>query len=149
MCKICGSATSSKSLFCRRCLLNDETYRKKLSEKLRTLPYKRKCKSTVYYNGFRFDSMWEVKTAEILDKNKVKWIQPNPMIWIDKDGKKHNYFADFYLPEYDLFLDPKNDYCIRAQNEKLEYIKEYYKNVVILRKDQINEDFILNLIEAL
>ncbi len=124
---------------------SDET-RKLISEKARLNPYRRKCKSVVYYNGFRFDSKWEVEVAKILDKNNIKWIQPKPLVWIDKNGKNHNYFADFYLIDYDLYLDPKNDYCIKVQKEKLNYLKNNYDNVHILDSDMINEDYILNIL---
>ncbi len=124
---------------------SDKT-KKLISEKARLNPYKRKCKSAVYYNGFRFDSKWEVEVAKILDKNNIKWIQPKPLVWIDKNDKKHNYFADFYLIDYDIYLDPKNDYCIKVQKEKLDYLKNNYDNVHILDSDMIDEDYVLSIL---
>jgi hypothetical protein len=146
-CKFCGkSIIKTKSGCCKSCLHLDEDYCKKIGEKLRENPYKRKCKSAVYYNNFKFDSKWEVEVAIILDKNNIKWIQPKPMIWVDNNNKQHLYFSDFYLIDYDLYLDPKNDYCIKVQKEKLDYISEHYKNVMILNKSMINEKHILSLI---
>lgn len=76
------------------------------------------------YNGQSFDSKWEVKVAKWLDENKIKWIKPTVAeIWIDKVGKSRKYFADFYLPDYDLYLDPKNPFCINEQREKLDKVK--------------------------
>ena len=117
-----------------------------LSEKALSNPYRRKCKSTVFYNGFRFDSTWEVKVAQILDKNSIKWIQPDPIKWVDKTGREHNYFPDFYLVDYDIYLDPKNDYCIRVQKEKLDYIQEHHPNVHILNSNQLKEKEILRIL---
>lgn len=37
------------------------------------------------------------------------------------DGKQHRYTPDFYLPEYDIYLDPKNDYLINNINPSLGY----------------------------
>lgn len=80
------------------------------------------------YNGFIFDSGFEVKIAKFLDENGVKWIQPKDAIkWIDKDGKERKYFPDFYLPYYDLYLDPKNWYCIQKQKEKLDIVSNIIK----------------------
>ncbi len=125
-------------------ITHSEETKRKIGEKLRLNPYRRKCKSVVYYNEFRFDSTWEVKVAKILDKNNIKWIQPDPILWIDKKGKNHNYFSDFYLPDYHLYLDPKNEFCVKAQKEKLDYIRNHYKNVYVLSREQINEEHILN-----
>lgn len=127
---------------------HSEETKKIISERGLSNLYKRKCKSIVYYNGFRFDSNWEVNVAKILDKHSIKWVQPEPMIWIDKNQQKHHYYSDFYLVDHNIYLDPKNDYCIKVQREKLEYVLENYKNVVILSKEQINEKFILSLIES-
>lgn len=125
---------------------HSEITKQKLSELGLSNPYRRKCKSIIYYNGFRFDSTWEVEVAKILDKNSIKWIQPKPLKWVDDEGKKHNYFSDFYLPDYDLYLDPKNDYCIKVQKEKLKYIEKHYSNVHILSSRMINEDYILGIL---
>lgn len=34
-------------------------------------------------------------------------------------GIKHTYTPDFYLPEYNVYLDPKNDYLINNINPGL------------------------------
>lgn len=125
---------------------HSEFTKQKLSKKALENPYKRKCKSICYYKEFRFDSSWEIEVAKILDKNNIQWIQPDPLKWIDKKGIEHNYFADFYLQDFDIYLDPKNDYCIKVQKEKLDYISEHYKNVIILKKFQINENYIFHLL---
>lgn len=39
-------------------------------------------------------------------------------IWEDTKGIKHRYYPDFYLPEYDVYLDPKNDYLINNKTKK-------------------------------
>jgi len=152
ICKTCSKQLGKRNAnhYCKICILKQPIIMydigKKISQKVRALTYRRKCKSTVYYNGFRFDSKWEVSVAKILDKNKIGWIQPKPLKWVDKIGKDHNYFSDFYLTDYDIYLDPKNDYCIKAQEEKLNYINNHYPNVHILNEQKINEVYILSLL---
>lgn len=92
------------------------------------------------------DSSWEIKLAKILDDLDIAWIRPKPMEWYDSTGKVHHYFSDFFLEKYDLFLDPKNDYCFIAQAEKIEYVKAHYTNVIFMHKDQLTKDFVLNLL---
>lgn len=77
------------------------------------------------YNGNTFDSGYEVKIAKWLDSNNIKWFKVyEPILWMDIKGKQHKYFPDFYLPDYNLYLDPKNPYCIKQQKEKLDCVSK-------------------------
>jgi hypothetical protein len=73
------------------------------------------------------ESSWEVEIAEWLDNLKIDWIRPNHLEWFDSNNKKHRYFADFYLPKYDVYLDPKNEYQIKISEEKLNCISSKVK----------------------
>lgn len=86
------------------------------------------------------ESSWEVRIAEWLDVNKIEWIRPKHIPWIDSTGKGRKYFPDFYLPEFDLYLDPKNSYQIKISQEKLEVISSKVKLIygkVEFIKDEI------------
>ena len=48
---------------------------------------------------------------------------------MDLNNNKRRYYPDFYLPQYDLYLDPKNKYKQRLDKEKLDYISKSY-NIV-------------------
>ena len=58
---------------------------------------------------------------------------------VDKAGKKRNYFADFYLPAQNLYLDPKNVWVQKEQKEKIDYLNQNYKNLIIGTLDEILE----------
>ena len=73
----------------------------------------------IFYNNVLLESTYEYKLAKALTENNVIWIRPKPIIWIDNNGKKHRYYPDFYLPEYDVYLDPKNDYLINNVNKRI------------------------------
>lgn len=69
------------------------------------------------------ESSWELQIAELLDLQNINWIRPEPMTW--NDGQKdHLYFPDFYLIDYDLYLDPKNPYCMQKDKLKMAVIEE-------------------------
>lgn len=90
------------------------------------------------------DSSWEEKLAIRLDYLNIKWIRPGePIIWIDNKNRNRKYFPDFYLPEYDLFLDPKNPEATRQQSEKIAWLKENVTNIIILSSEEQCETFIL------
>lgn len=83
------------------------------------------------YNGVHFDSSWEVMIATSLDSSKILWDRPEHHLpWFDSTGKQRKYFPDFYLPEYNIYLDPKNKYAHKQQKEKISYFKKH-NNVVI------------------
>lgn len=80
------------------------------------------------------DSSWEVALAKRLDEINVLWIRPQtPMVWIDSEGQSRHYFPDFYLPEYDLYLDPKNPVAFKAQEEKIDWLIANVKNLRFLK----------------
>jgi hypothetical protein len=118
-------------------LHTDET-KKKMSEVFSKLNHRRLMRHTQEYtkkNGeiVLMDSSWEIALAKRLDELNIEWQRPTPLPWIDSTGKQRNYFSDFYLPEYDIFLDPKNSAAYANQIEKIEYVLKHYPNVSILR----------------
>jgi len=78
------------------------------------------------------DSSWEEMLAKRLDELCVDWIRPDPLKWVDTCGKVRNYFPDFYLPQYDLFLDPKNPAAMKQQEEKVSWLKQNVINLIFL-----------------
>lgn len=72
---------------------------------------------TFDYKGIKLDSSYEVKFAEDLDKNNIKWSRPKPLLY-KLNGEEHRYYPDFYLYDYDVYVDTKNDYLINHVNPK-------------------------------
>jgi len=141
-----------KCKICNSILTYENRHRKTCSEECRIIscvkirPYQNGSRKTIwYYNKNEnkevlLESSWELKLAEFLDEHNVIWIRPNHIIWYDKRNIKRYYFPDFYLPFFDLYLDPKNPYCVEKDMEKLDIMK---KKVNIMYGD-IN-DIIFNL----
>lgn len=99
---------------------------------------------SIDYNGIKLDSSYELTFAQDLDKNNIKWVRPKYLIW-EKDGNSHRYYPDFFLPEYNIFVDTKNDYLINHVNprfgitdtEKI-HLVEQQNNVKIYILDKNN-----------
>ena len=91
------------------------------------------------YNDIWFDSKWEVKVAQSLDEHGISWIRPKTgFIWTDS-GKK--YYPDFYLPKFDVYLDPKNSYLMKKDAEKIN--EAQHRNnirVLLLNESQLSWD---------
>lgn len=82
------------------------------------------------------ESSWELEIAQFLDENKFQWIRPKYIKWVDSSGKQRNYYPDFYLPEHDLYLDPKNPYAMKQDEEKMAIISSKV-NIIYGNKDMI------------
>ena len=110
------------------------------------------------YNGYKFISSYEMEVAKSLDSHNIKWTQPKRVPYKDLAGKLHYYTPDLYLPDYDIYLEPKNDYLINNINPKLGYrdidkikwAEDYNKiKVLLLNKDQLTWEVINQLIKEL
>lgn len=65
-------------------------------------------------------SRWELLVANELDSNNIHWCRPEYILWVDESGKVRRYFPDFYLLDYDVYLDPKNDYLMERDGDKID-----------------------------
>lgn len=113
-----------------------------MKEKALSSSHRRLRRKIIEYNGVTLDSTWELELAKRLDECNIIWLRPNPLPWVDKDGLTHNYFPDFYLPEYNIYLDPKNPHAIKVQNEKLKCLLDQYNNIVIIDSLELCRNFI-------
>lgn len=73
------------------------------------------------YRNIKMDSSWEVAIAEYLDEKHIKWERDRKHVffWTDKTGKKRRYYPDFWIPEFNCYLDPKNAYKLEQDLFKL------------------------------
>lgn len=83
------------------------------------------------HNGVALDSSWESTLAHWLDNHNIEWIRPKHLLYV-LDDKPKKYFPDFYLPKYNLYLDPKNPYRLKIDLRKMQVIE---KQVTILYGD--------------
>lgn len=118
-----------------------------LREKALASPHRRLVRSIRDYvkkDGtiVKLDSSWEEVLAKRLDDLKINWERPKAVKWIDSSGTVRNYFPDFYLNDYDIFLDPKNPYAIKAQKEKIDCLTIQLKNLIIITSLEECKNFI-------
>ena len=79
------------------------------------------------------DSTWEVECAKRLDELGIKWQRDTitKLEYRDRSLKLRNYIPDFYLPEYDVYLEVKG-YWTDAAIWKMKDIMVRYPNKVRL-----------------
>lgn len=143
-------------------------YHKKLSDaqvKNRT-PEKRKeaSEKTVFNNFWKYrstnpifyespiagkiklDSNWELIVAKRLDELGVCWFRPKVRLpYFDLNGTEHGYFPDFYVKDYNCFIEVKSAFVAKLQNSnnKISYVKEHYKFVKWLETEEDCKTFSL------
>lgn len=62
---------------------------------------------TIEYKNEKFQGTWEVNFAKQLDFLNIKWIRPLEKFDYIFNNEIHKYIPDFYLPEYDLYIEIK------------------------------------------
>lgn len=140
-CKICGTPFVQRSYGVRKtcsksCQIISSTNR----------TYRNGSRKTIYFDNPNqgqvvLESSWELEIAELLCERNIKWIRPKPMKWLDSKNKEHVYYPDFYLTEQNIYLDPKNPYCMELDKEKMSIIENkvniLYGDIEII-KEYIN-----------
>lgn len=86
-------------------------------------------------------STYELRCSEILNELGIKWLRPKALKY---DGR--NYFADFYLPDCDVWLDPKNAFKARKDATKIaKVIEQNNVKLYVLLDEQLTLEYIKHL----
>ena len=105
--------------------------RKKKKKKLWSKQSKYECKDG---SLVLMDSTWEVAMAERLDHLKIEWERREDikLPYFSKSGRKRNYIPDFYLPEYDTYIEVKGYWTDAARYKMASVQSTNVVKVVIL-----------------
>jgi hypothetical protein len=88
-------------------------------------------------------SSYELICSQILNKLKIKWIRPKCLYY----DNNRRYYPDFYLPDLDIYLDPKNDYKIKLDEEKINKVKQQNNiKLYVINKNQLNDSWFCSLV---
>lgn len=88
----------------------------------------------IKYNDILLDSSWEVIVAQYLDSNNIKWIKPKNGFKYLWEGKEHIYYPDFYLPEYDRYIEVKG---FERERDKVKYA--CINDLIIIKQEEITK----------
>ena len=97
---------------------------------------------------FIAESSFEVKLANSLNENNIRWIRPEHFIYKDLNNNERRYYPDFYLPDHDIYLDPKNNHLIRTDIDKIN--RTAFQNeikIIILGEKYLDYQFFKHLVE--
>lgn len=100
---------------------------------------------TIEGNVVYLQSSYEIKVANELDNNGIKWTRPKFIEWIDDNKLSHRYYPDFYLCDFDIYLDPKNYFLQKKDRLKIELVqKQNNVKIIILSENELSWDKIKN-----
>jgi len=103
-----------------------------------------------YYKDFWMDSTWEVAFAKRLDELSVKWernINKYSFSYTNINDENRRYFPDFYLTNYDLFVEIKG-FWTKEVRHKMNDVVSTNKDLKLLIIDDIEiiENFNISLL---
>lgn len=87
-----------------------------------------------YRPGVMLKGSWEVKVAEWLDSINVVWeseVNPQPYFW---NASERMYFPDFYLPEYEVYIEVKG---YKTERDDAKW-NQFNGRLLIIDKKSIN-----------
>lgn len=88
----------------------------------------------VTYKDTTLDSQWEKDFAKWLDEKRIIWERPNKGFEYSYDGKQHIYYPDFYLPQFDIYIEVKG-----YKRERDEYKWKSLSNLIVLLSNDIKQ----------
>lgn len=150
-CMVCN--TMIKNSYRRTC--SRECYRQVLSSTAKQNPQlggNKNNKGTCWYNSpiagrVWLESSYELKVAQELDLHQINWKRPGGLKYQLADKIK-TYLPDFYLIDYDVYLDPKNSYLIKKDDQKIKAVcSQNQVKVFVLTKDQLTWESICSVLD--
>lgn len=98
--------------------------------------------SMVKYNHYLFRSSWEANFAKWCDNSGIKWEYEITVFKLDKNK---SYIPDFYLPEFNCWIEIKGWLREDAKNKLLFFYKTYPEiNIFIWSKKELIDKSIIN-----
>ena len=86
------------------------------------------------YNGFKLDGSWELEVAKYLDSKNIKWEKPSKGFEYEWNNSVHIYFPDFYLPDFDYYIEVKG-----YQRDRDLYKWKVVDKLIIIKANEIKE----------
>ena len=91
-------------------------------------------KATYKFGGYRMRSKWERLFAKFLDLNNIKWKYEPKKFYLKQ--LNHYYLPDFYIPEWDTYVEVKG-YMSEGALKKINAFKYEYGNLVVVGEKEI------------
>ena len=89
---------------------------------------------------YKVQGTWELKFIKWLDDNNLQFdCHKGRISYIDDENKSKNYYPDFFVYDWNLYIDIKSDFTYRGQERKFEILQNSNKNIKILFKKDLKK----------
>jgi len=88
----------------------------------------------IVYNGIKLKGTWEVETAKWLDTQNISWTNVITGFDYEWNNATHLYYPDFYLPEFDCYIEVKG---YERDRDRAKW--KSLDNLIILKQKEINK----------
>lgn len=143
--------TSKKVSSTRKKLLSDPTERQKISDNMRKAWADGKYDGvkvgiSKWYtykhsngNEYKVQGTWELAFIEWLDENNMEFECHRGRIPYKLNGKDKNYYPDFWVNEWNCWVDIKNKYHYTLQEDKFKALAESGHNIKLIFKKDLEQ----------
>ncbi len=95
----------------------------------------------INYKGVDLHGSWELKYAQYLDANGIRWIRNKESFHYFFEGTDRRYTPDFYLPDFDQYVEIKGHKTNKDDAKWSQFPS--YRKLVILTKVELKKLAIL------
>ena len=98
------------------------------------------------YKGIKLNGSWEVLVAKLLDEYNIQWNRPTNPFKYEWNNSTHYYYPDFYLPEYDKYIEVKG---YERERDKCKY--KVVPNLIVIKRKEIEliKKNVFNIVDVL
>jgi len=97
--------------------------------------------SYIHSNGieYKVQGTWELEFIKWLDDNDLDFKCHKGRISYVLNGQTKSYYPDFFVTDWDQYVDIKNHYHYTLQIDKFNALKEQGKNIRIIFKEELEQ----------
>lgn len=96
----------------------------------------------IHSNGklYKVQGTWELKFIKWLDENNMKFeCHKGKIPYIDDENKSKNYYPDFFVYDWNEYIDIKSTFTYIGQERKFEILQKDNSNIKILFKEDLKK----------
>ena len=87
----------------------------------------------ITYKGVKLKGSWELLVAKWFDENNIKWEHETKSFDYEWNGKR-KYYPDFYLPDFDIYIEVKG---YETERDRIKWLS--IPNLIVFKSDEIKK----------
>lgn len=88
-------------------------------------------------NEYKVQGTWELAFIQWLDENNMKFECHKGRIPYELNGETKSYYPDFFVYEWDSYVDIKNNYHYSIQRDKFKALEKTKNSIKVILQDEL------------